>query len=288
MPLTPKTIKSNPTADGFSAIIFGDSGAGKTTMLDSLPAGKTLIISIEGGLDVLANDHHFVECVMPSLKTPAIFMDKINSVYQSLRFEDHPYEFVAIDSASEMERYLQYTQCCLASKTTPTLNHIGGAAAVMRKIIMEFRDLKKTSSNKVGRPINPIFIAGSFPLETLRNSDQVVTKRFPMLTKKFSQEICGLVDIVAHFEIDSGQQRILRVNPTSEVMAKTRYHSLKNITQTGADRVNFFEQVVKPVRVEILGKLQKEGQGQAEKPKAEPQQQRKGQSLAERMQSKRS
>jgi len=255
MPLNPKTIKSNPSPDGFATIVFGDSGSGKTTMLDSLPVGKTLIISIEGGLNVLENDHHFEELIMPSIKDPQCFTVKMRNIYETLRYEEHEYEYVGIDSSSELEKYLQFTQCSIAGKSVPSLNHFGQAAALMRKVIMEFRDLKKAANNKVSRPINPIFIAGSFPLETLRTSDQVTTRRYPMLTKKFSQEICGLVDIVAHLEVDGNQNRILRMHPTDEVMAKTRYKCLRNLVQLGNKRLNLFEQVVKPVQKEIQGKI---------------------------------
>jgi hypothetical protein len=192
---------------------------------------------------------------MPSLKNPGCFVGKIRTIYEYLRFENHPYEFVIIDSSTEMEKFLQFTQCCVASKTVPTLAHYGQAAGLMRKTMMEFRDLKKFANNKVGRPINPIFIAGSFPLETLRTADQVTTRRFPMLTKKFSQEICGLVDIVAHLEVDSNQGRILRVHPTDEVMAKTRYKCLKNIPQPNGKQFNIYEQIILPVQAEIKSKL---------------------------------
>ena len=255
MPITLQTMQTNKANNGFSMILYGDSGSGKTSLIDSIPAGKVLIISIEGGLGVLQNNHHFQECLMPSLKNPAEFSNKITTIYNFLRFENHNYDYVAIDSSSEMERYFQYSQACLASKTVPTLRHIGTAATIMRKTIMEFRDLKKAAGNFVKRPINPIFIAGSFPLEILRNSEQTVTKQFPMLTKKFSQEICGLVDVVARLEVDAGQHRLLRVNQTTDVMAKTRFKSLKNIVQAPGKRINLFEQVCKPVLAEVKGTL---------------------------------
>lgn len=245
-----KSVNRNAVADGFAGILYSDSGTGKTTLLDSLPEKKLYIVSIEAGLSVLKKDHDYHETLMPTLKKPNLFIDSIREAYEFLRFQQHSYEYVAIDSTSEMERFLQYSACCLASKTIPTLHHIGTAASLMRKMIMEFRDLKKAANNAVNRPINVILIAGSFPLETLRTDEKVTTRRFPSLTKKFSQEICALVDFVGHMEVNESQNRLLRFHPTSEVMAKTRYSCLKNIVQ-GQTWINFYNEVVKPIQAEI-------------------------------------
>ncbi len=259
MPFTPKSMFKDSATDAIAIVLFGDSGAGKTTMLDSLPEGETLIGSIEGGLSVLKKDHAYEEFLMPSLKNPRTFTEKFNDMYNHLRFEDHPYKFVAIDSTSEMERYLQYSMCYAASKQVPTLNHYGSAAAIMRKTIMEFRDLKKAGNNKVGRGIHVIFLAGSFPLETLKTEDTTLTRRFPLLTKKFSQEICGLVDIVAHLETDTNGTRLLRMHPTSEVMAKTRFDHRNIVQKNAAMPIDLLAEVIQPA----IDHQQKKGASQA-------------------------
>jgi UDP-N-acetylmuramate-alanine ligase len=75
-----------------------------------------------------------------------------------------------------------------------------------------------------------------------------------MLTKKFAQEICALVDFVAHLEVDESSKRFLRFNPTTEVMAKTRFRSVTNYPAPSSQPINFFESIVKPIHTDIANR----------------------------------
>ena len=128
---------------------------------------------------------------------------------------------------------------------------------------MEFRDLKIPSNNKVNRPINSIFISSTYPIEIARTEDSLITKKYPDLTKRFARHICNLVDIVSFLEVEN-YNRILRLLPTSDIFAKTRFSFLRNTT---GSRINFYESIAKPI-IDLISKTDTQSL-KSEQPKPE-------------------
>ncbi len=249
---TKQTLNSNHN-EGISMVIYGEPGTGKTTVLGSLPEGQTLFIDADGGLSTLAKKKHtYISMPLPDTAGDGQeykFLDKLDEIYNSLRFETHPYLNIVIDSASEFEKYLQLALQNVRGKQFMSLKEYGDAAQLTAKYLKQFRDLKYPDNTKVRKPINIFFSALQFPLEILKSSDITITKMYPMLTKKLAPTICGIVDIVARMEILEDGKRGLRIIPLPDVTAKCRFANIfqENISQING-HIDLVTQVLEPIR----------------------------------------
>lgn len=128
---------SDIATNGMKILTYGESGAGKTTLIATLP--KPLIISNEGGLlSIKGIDLPYIE-----IKS----MADLTEVYTWLKSSEdaQKYESIAIDSLSEL------SEICLAEMKAELINGkpkdgrmaYGDMAEKMRKVIRAFRDLPK-------------------------------------------------------------------------------------------------------------------------------------------------
>lgn len=195
------TIKQTDNMDrkGHSLIVYSDSGKGKTYLLGTLPEKETLIVDIEGGLTSIS--HKKIDYVPIPEGLPGI--KKFKDIHEALRTGSLKYKNVALDSATELERYLQFSLLRERGKTFLQLKEYGDSSQKMREYLRLFRDL-----TAIG--INVIFTALEMPLEIQRGEDELLTKSFPMMSKKLSPEICGYVDMVAKLEVNpkTGDRRL--------------------------------------------------------------------------------
>ena len=246
---------NSATPNGFSIGIFGDGGVGKTTLLGSIPEDKLLYISIEGGEDTIrqySNPRVHVP-PKPTPKEPFCFKDSLDEVYTYLRTEKHDFSFIAIDSASELEKYFQFMYAFSMGKDIASLREYGQASEIVYKYITQFRDLKNPSNNACGRPINTIFILLEFPLEINRTEGgEITTKISPLLTKKLSSKVTAMVDVMTRLEVSTGGQRSLRFQPTANVTAKTRFNCLPALLPMKDKSFSFYNEVVIPIGKEIM------------------------------------
>lgn len=111
-------------------LVYGEAGAGKTTLCASLK-GKVLILSAEAGLlSLRGRDLDFVE-----IKS----IDDLRSAYEALS-KDTVYDWVCLDSITEI------AEVCLGEEKANTKDGrkaYGEMGEVMRKLIRNFRDLDK-------------------------------------------------------------------------------------------------------------------------------------------------
>lgn len=250
---------------GFSGTIYGDSGIGKTKLIDSFPPDEVLVVDIEGGGSILHNNMEYEVMPKPVNKeTAQAYLNKLNEIYGKLRFgttaDGKPFrewekiKYVFIDSASEMETYFQQVQSIFSNQIMVRLKEFGEASQITKKFIIQFRDLKDPANTWHNRPINTIFICGEQPIETLKTESLTTTKTGPMLTKKFSMQIVYLMDFVGHMEMSSGK-RMIRFEPTTDIVAKSRYDSIQGIVSQPQPPLpmNFYELVVKRVEADLAG-----------------------------------
>jgi hypothetical protein len=246
---------------GFSMALYGRAGAWKTGLMRTMPSAKTLYIEIEGGATVLKGycDPAHRMPAKPSKEHCGAFKADMDGILNELRFTDHNIEYVIVDSATEIEKYLQLGLCYASGKDITSLKEYGGASDLMYKYIVELRDLKFPENNTVGRPINTIFICAETPIEVTRTESTTITMTYPLLTKKMAIKIAHMLDILAHLEVKSDQMRYLRVCPTDVIAAKSRYPGLARNVDNIGENFPFFEKVVKPILADVkAGKVQTE------------------------------
>lgn len=204
---------------GHSLIIYADSGKGKTTCLGTLPEKETLIIDIEGGLASI--QHKSIDFISIPEGKPGI--QKFKEIHEALITGKMNYKYVCLDSITELEKYLQFALLGIRGKEFLQLKEYGDSAQKMREYLRLYRDL-----TTVG--INVIFTALEMPLEIQKNTDELITKLFPMMSKKLAPEICGYVDIVARLVVNSktGERKLNLIGSDNQI-GKTRLRHLDDL-----------------------------------------------------------
>ena len=203
-----KTNKQNKT--GFTILVYGDSGLGKTTLAKTLP--DCLLIDIEGGVASLRKEEVDVVRVSDNL-------GNLQSVFDSL-LTITGYKTVMLDSATELEKAMLIQLANQSrNKGMPSLHDYGVVSFRMRDYVRRLRDLRDEG-------INVVVTALEMPLELEQCDGIIRTRSYPMMGRKLAPEICGLFDIVAHMEVSAqkGQEgeRYLRLQPTKNIVAKNR------------------------------------------------------------------
>lgn len=112
-------------------LVYGGAGVGKTTLIASL-RGKMLILSAEAGLLSLAGadiDADVVEVTS---------IEALRAIYAELRAGDHGYDWVVLDSVSEIAEVVLSAE---KSKSKDPRAAYGALSEEMVKIMRAFRDL---------------------------------------------------------------------------------------------------------------------------------------------------
>ena len=201
---------------GITLLVFGESGAGKTTLFGTLPANELLLLEAEGGTAPLEGKN--IDCV--KIRED---LENLKDTFDSLVLPStlKGYKHVGLDSSTELERFMQIR---LASKSSndgmPSLHDYGVVSFKMRDYMRRLRDLRDQG-------INVIVTALESPLELEQTDDTTRTRLYPMLARKLAPEVCGLFDVVAHMEISAKPghegERFLRLDGTEKIVAKNRW-----------------------------------------------------------------
>jgi phage nucleotide-binding protein len=206
---------------GISFIIYSDPGVGKTTMAATLPSDSTLIINSEAGLGPLLGTGHHVFNVLRETGSGKSVEQVIDDVYSKLRTQSHPFKNVVVDNLSELEQQLILSLTQRRGKDAPELREYGESSYKMREWCHNFRDL-------VYNNINVIFNAWEFPIEIKNSDGQVVSRTFPMIGKKVAPQVCGIVDVVGHLEVNSkSNKRWVRFGPHDQYVTKCQFQGLE-------------------------------------------------------------
>jgi len=217
-----KYLRKSPTKvdRGISMIIYGDPGAGKTTLATTLPEGETLIVNTECGLGPLLGTEHIVFNLREAVINGVNIEVAMTDLYRKIRTKELPVKNVVIDNISEMIDQLTIHFTDSRNKDFPELRERGDTSYKFLSWIHEWRDLQELG-------INVIFNAWEFPYELQQTSGVTITKTAPMVGKASCFKICGLVDVVGHLEIhEKSGQRWVRIGPSRQYLTKSQFQGL--------------------------------------------------------------
>ena len=210
---------------GVSAIVYGESGIGKTHFIGTLP-GSTLIIAAEkGGIKTLEK---FPEDVKERLDVvylpqPSTDIDdtnrRLNAFFDSLIIEDLAFDNIVLDSATELANGI------LMAKTdpnknggSPTQKNYSDTISAMKRYLRILRDIAEI------RKKNVVIIALEAEVILSQNADSQNTKTHPALCgKKLPPEAEGLFDIVAHLQKKSDGTRYFQLEGSDVFVGKDRF-----------------------------------------------------------------
>jgi phage nucleotide-binding protein len=123
---------SNLSSTNINMLIYGQAGAGKTSLIPSLPA--PLILSAEGGLlSIVRKDIEYIE--IDSVSQVREVLDWINKSEEARHFES-----IAIDSITEIAHLCLSNQKEICSDPRQAY---GELQEIIGALIREFRDLDK-------------------------------------------------------------------------------------------------------------------------------------------------
>lgn len=232
-------VKSDPVLDRIMAriskpetasstlkvLIYGEPGVGKTTFAASSP--MPLIIDVERGSRVLAGrDVAVMEYV--SIEQIDKLMDYLLASDKS--FDN--YSTIVFDSISEMQRRLLDQQLATVSKSAGAPVYKadwdlwGANTQILRAMVSRFRDIQK----------NLVMIAHA---KADKEEATGIMQMRPDLTPRLASTITAMFDVVGYLKINSKGERILQVQPSKTVVAKSRVTTLpKEILNPTWDSIN--------------------------------------------------
>lgn len=194
-----------------SILLYGASGAGKTTAM-SLLKGKTLLIDVDRGSSVLKNiDRDDFDV----LRLDSELTD-LPKIIDSLE-KKNEYTNIIIDTLSELEKAMLTVLGRLGKNSgCPELSHYN---QVNFKLIDYCRRFRALNSNVV-------FLCWEKQREHIDMQGTKYTQSYPLLADKIADTAIGLVDVVGRLEVsikdETKGKRYVRLESTPTVMAKDR------------------------------------------------------------------
>lgn len=204
-------------ASSLTALVHGPPGSGKTFAARTCP-GRTLVVSAEAGLLSLRD----CELDVAEIRT----FDDLKHVYFLLNDGDQPYEWVYIDSLSEV------AEICLAEEMTKTAHGVkayGEMMTAVMKLVKAFRNLgvNVVMTAKQGRDVDPDGVAYLAPELPGRK-----------LSTKLPYEFDLIVGAGTHTDSDGNVHRVFRTTSGQGVLAKDRSGALAPLERPDWGRIH--------------------------------------------------
>ena len=211
---------------GTSAIVYGESGIGKTHFIGTIP-GKTLIIAAEAnGIKTLAKFPEAVqaqitvEFLPPQTQSIEQTAAQYNKFFDSLMIQDLPYDNIILDSITELGSIMLIHRTDINKNGgSPTQKNYGDVISCLKRYLRILRDLAIVKGKNI------FIMALEAEISLAQNAEGASTsKTHPaMVGRKFTPEAEGLFDIVAHMEKRSDGNRVFRLVGNEVFVAKDRF-----------------------------------------------------------------
>lgn len=199
------------TSSRITALIYGPSGIGKTTLAKTLP-GKTLIISAESGLLSLSGmDIDYVD-ICEGKGSTQLKLEHLRDILKHLSSEKTEYENIFIDSLTEIAQIMVQFQQTLYPDKKDSMNLWGAYNTQIRAFIKHVRDLS---------PYNIILTA----LEKVDKDEIGRRYKIPEMNGAVAAQIAQFFDEVLYYteiENEKEKKRVLITSSSSNFIAKDR------------------------------------------------------------------
>lgn len=202
-----------PENSYIKALIYGPSGAGKTTFAATAP--NPIFASSEKGLMSIRH-------LSPQFAEINSLQD-LKDLYNFLKNEKHEFETCVIDSITEINDIIK-TEIETKNKRNMQLQDWGILQKEIKDILRKFRDL----------PMHIIFLAQ----ETTEKDEEKIVKYLPSLNGKSATEIAYYMDTVGYCFIDKLGNRKIGTMPNEKYLTKDRTNVIE-----GGENQNFSEWV---------------------------------------------
>lgn len=230
-----KAVSVESIPQNITALFYGRSGTGKTTLAGSFSSDVLLLDFKERGTDSVRD--------VPGVKVLFIDdWDSLQDVFWSLEAGDHDYQTVVLDTVSGMQD-LAITDAKTKdgkSADSPTTQKMWGeVSGSMKEIIFQFRDL----------PINVVFLAHERVKES-ESEDELDEGRLdpevgPNVIPSVSKTLCAAVKVIGNTYIKQSFKKIvgkpretkrtveycLRVGPHPFYITKIRTSKLNKVPE---------------------------------------------------------
>lgn len=189
---------------GVVAVVYGESGSGKTSLLRTLPGPRTVVYDVDGGMDPLRGWQGRVVQATRDLANLKPFVEWATTA-------KHSYSTIVVDSVSLLERRMVFAYGEARGKDLIDVKEYGDAAVKLRHYLIQLRDLS-------AKGVNVVFVA--HVKSDVKGREGT---RAPFLSDKLACEIVGLVDLCGYLAVSPDGSRSLTFAPAPNLMTKTRY-----------------------------------------------------------------
>jgi phage nucleotide-binding protein len=203
-----RIAKPEVTSTNLKVLVYSEPGVGKTTFLGTSP--NCLVIDVERGARTLMGTSVDV--------MEYVSIEQIDKMVDYLLNDDPAfakYDTIAFDSISEMQRRLLDQQLAMSSKKVGAPVYKAGwdewgvNTQILRAMVSRFRDIPK----------NLVMTAHA---KADKEESTGIMQMRPDLTPRLASTIAGMFDVVGYMKINSKGERIMQVQPSKTVVAKSR------------------------------------------------------------------
>lgn len=223
-----KIIKASEMINDASkatVLIYAPPGAGKTTALGFIAdniakkTGKrTLLLDVDKTSRVLAGNKNIDIVSIDNIDTWNDWSDKLLKVVELVKGKDNPYGCVCVDNISELER------CILAD-----LGRQGKNKGVPALADYQYMQFKLVGSLRHLREAGIITVWTSW--ETVKDfthpDGTQFSRKYPKISDKIVDNICGLCDIVANLIVKNDGARGFILESQQNIYAKNQIDDRK-------------------------------------------------------------